>query len=96
MGSEMCIRDSMYVSAVMYPISLIKEKLVLPEKGIDYAWLIDYNPMAQIIEMGRYLILNEGTVSHFGMVYTGLVSVVVLLLGVVIFNKTEKSFIDTI
>ena len=86
----------MYMSAVMYPIALIKEKLVLPEKGIDYAWAIDYNPMAHIIEMGRYLILNEGTVSRFGMVYTGLISVVILLLGVVIFNKTEKSFIDTI
>ena len=80
----------MYMSAVMYPIDLMKEKLN------DYSWIVDYNPMAQIIEMGRFMILNEGTVSAFGIIYTFSFSIMVLLLGAIIFNKTEKSFIDTI
>jgi lipopolysaccharide transport system permease protein len=80
----------MYMSAVMYPINLMKDKLN------DYSWIVEYNPMAHIIEMGRFLILNEGTVSLFGILYTVSFSIVVLLLGIVIFNRTEKSFIDTI
>ena len=86
----------MYMSAVMYPISLMREKLINIEKGFDYSWLIDYNPLAYIIEMSRFLILNEGSVSQFGIVYTTLISIIILFFGIVIFNKTEKSFIDTI
>jgi lipopolysaccharide transport system permease protein len=80
----------MYMSAVMYPIDLMKVKLN------DYSWIVDYNPMAHIIEMGRFMILNEGTVTLFGVIYTVSFSIIVLLLGAIIFNRTEKSFIDTI
>jgi lipopolysaccharide transport system permease protein len=55
-----------------------------------------YNPMGYIIEMARYLLLNEGNVSQFGILYTIISSIVALLLGILIFNKTEKTFIDTI
>ena len=80
----------MYVSAVMYPIALIKEKL--PE----YGWLVEYNPLAYIIEASRYMLLNEGELSLFGVLYTIIVTVVVFFIGLLIFNKTEKSFIDTV
>ncbi|NQY29495.1 MAG: ABC transporter permease [Flavobacteriaceae bacterium] len=80
----------MYMSAVMYPISLIKEKLV------EYAWAVEYNPMAHIIEAARYMLLGEGEISVFGLLYTAIVTLVILMMGIVIFNKTEKTFIDTI
>jgi len=80
----------MYVSAVMYPMALIKEKL--PQLG----WLIEYNPLAYVVETARYILLNEGTVSIGGLVYTGVITVLLFLLGLVIFNRTEKSFIDTV
>ena len=86
----------MYMSAVMYPINLMKEKLVNVEEGFDYSWLIDYNPLAHIIETSRYVILGDGTVSQFGVIYTASISIIILFIGIVIFNKTEKSFIDTI
>ena len=41
----------MYLSAVMYPMALLKEKL--PE----YGWLVQYNPLAYIIETARYMFL---------------------------------------
>ena len=78
----------MYISMVVIPLSLFQEK------GVE--WLVMYNPMAYIIEMARYLLLNEGNVSQFGILYTIISSIVALLLGILIFNKTEKTFIDTI
>ncbi|WP_442787013.1 ABC transporter permease [Flavobacterium suncheonense] len=80
----------MYVSAVMYPMALVKEKL--PQLG----WLIEYNPLAYVVETSRYLLLGEGSVSAWGLTYTVVVSVVVFFLGLVVFNRTEKSFIDTV
>lgn len=80
----------MYVSAVMYPMALIKEKLP------NYGWLIQYNPLAYVIETTRYMLLNVGQVSILGLSYTFLVTVVVFFVGLLIFNKTEKSFIDTV
>lgn len=80
----------MYLSAVMYPIALIDEKLP------NYSWLVQYNPMAHIIETARYMLLNDGTFSWFWMGYTLLFTLIAFLLGIIIFNKTEKSFIDTV
>jgi lipopolysaccharide transport system permease protein len=80
----------MYLSAVMYPMALIKEKLP------SYGWLVQYNPLAYIIETARYMLLNVGHISIGGLGYTFLVTVIVFFIGVLIFNKTEKSFIDTV
>lgn len=80
----------MYVSAVMYPMALIKEKLP------NYGWLIQYNPLAYVIETTRYMLLNVGQVSIIGLSYTLLVTVLVFFVGLLVFNKTEKSFIDTV
>lgn len=80
----------MYVSAVMYPMSLLKEKLP------DYGWLIQYNPLAYVIETARYLLLHEGNISVYGLLYTITVTIVVFFVGLLIFNKTEKRFIDTV
>jgi lipopolysaccharide transport system permease protein len=80
----------MYISAVMYPMNLMKEKL--PQLG----WIIEYNPLAYIVETSRYILLNEGTISISGLIYTVSVTVIIFLIGLIVFNRTEKSFIDTI
>lgn len=80
----------MYVSAVVYPMALIKEKMP------DYAWIVVYNPLAYVIETTRYMLLNVGQVSVLGLLYTTVITVVLFLIGVLIFNKTEKKFIDTV
>lgn len=81
----------MYVSAVPYPVSEAKAKF--PE---TIALLVEYNPLTQIIEGFRYMLLNTGTFSWFGFTYTLVISIVLFLIGLIIFNKTEKSFIDTV
>jgi lipopolysaccharide transport system permease protein len=80
----------MYLSAVMYPMALLKEKLP------SFGWLIEYNPLAYIIETSRYLLLKEGDISGFGMIYTVVITFAIVVVGLLIFNKTEKSFIDTV
>ncbi len=86
----------MYVSVVMYPLSLITQKISEGKIPQFVGDVIIYNPMTQVIESARYMLLNEGSFSYLGFLYTGVVSSIVLLLGLVIFNKTEKSFIDTV
>lgn len=80
----------MYISAVMYPMELIKEKL--PKFG----WIVEYNPLAYVIETSRYMLLNIGSISILGLVYTMIITIVVFFIGLLIFNRTEKSFIDTV
>lgn len=80
----------MYLSAVMYPMELIKDKLP------SYGWLVEYNPLAYIIETARYMLLNVGQVSILGLVYTLFITITVFFIGLLVFNKTEKSFIDTV
>ena len=78
----------MYISLVSLPYNLFVIN--------DLTWAVDYNPMAHIIELSRYVLLGEGTVSLFGVVYTLISSISVLFIGILVFNKTEKTFIDTI
>ena len=80
----------MYVSAVVYPMSLIQEKMP------DYAWIVKYNPLAYCIETTRYMLLGVGELPVWGMIYTLTVTVVVFFIGLLLFNHTEKSFIDTV
>jgi lipopolysaccharide transport system permease protein len=80
----------MYGSAVMYPLSYFKERL--PE----YSWLVEYNPMTTIIELFRYMTLGVGDFSLKNLLYVGVISIVTFLIGLIIFNKTEKTFIDTV
>ena len=77
----------MYGTTVIYPLSAAPEK---------YKKIIELNPMTGIIEAFRFAFLGKGEFSVWSIGYSVLVTIVVLFLGVVIFNKTEKNFVDTI
>lgn len=80
----------MYVSGVFYPMSLIHSKMP------HYAWIIQYNPVAYIIETARYMLLGIGEFPVGGMLYTLILTFCIFITGVLLFNRTEKSFIDTV
>ncbi|WP_157209011.1 ABC transporter permease [Mariniflexile maritimum] len=80
----------MYISAVVYPMALVEQKMP------DFVWLVKYNPLAYIIETTRYMVLNIGALPYWGLVYTFIITVAVFFMGLLLFNKTEKSFIDTV
>jgi len=81
----------MYMSAVPYPLSEARKKF--PE---SVATFVEYNPLSQIIEGFRYMLLNTGSFRWSGFLYTLVLSAVLFLVGLVVFNRTEKSFIDTV
>jgi lipopolysaccharide transport system permease protein len=80
----------MYVSAVMYPVSFFVGKLP------KYAWIVEYNPLSFVIETVRYMLLNIGEFNLNMFLYTLLNTVIILISGILIFNKAEKNFIDTV
>ncbi|MFD2939576.1 ABC transporter permease [Flavobacterium notoginsengisoli] len=80
----------MYLSAVMYPIELVKSKLP------KYGWIVEYNPLAYIVETSRFMLLNVGDISFLGLSYTVVITVAAFFIGLLVFNKTEKNFIDTV
>jgi lipopolysaccharide transport system permease protein len=77
----------MYTTTVIYPLSSAPEK---------YKTLISLNPMTGIIEAFRYAFLGHGQISVYTLGYSTLFTILVMLLGLLIFNKTEKTFIDTV
>ncbi|WMX15203.1 ABC transporter permease [Aureispira sp. CCB-E] len=77
----------MYATPIIYPMSLIEGQLKLA---------IALNPLAHVIEAFKYSFLGEGELSIIGLTYSTIFATVVLLIGILIFNKTEKSFVDTI
>ena len=80
----------LYISAVPYPLKEVENKI--PE----YAWVVSYNPLAHVIEGFRYIILNTGIFSWSWFIFTLLFSVILFLIGLVLFNRSEKIFIDTV
>jgi lipopolysaccharide transport system permease protein len=81
----------MYVSAVPYPLSEARAQF-----PVWVARLVELNPLTQITEGFRKMLLDTGTFAWTSFGYTALISMVVFLVGLVIFNRTEKQFIDTV
>jgi len=77
----------MYTTTVIYPLSAAPLK---------YKHIIELNPMTGIIEAFRFSFLGKGEFSTWSIGYSALVTVFVLIIGIVIFNKTEKTFVDTV
>lgn len=86
----------MYASAVMYPISLIKQKVSDGTLPKIFGYLVEYNPMSSVIELNRNILLSTGDFSWGKIIYALVISIFFFLLGLIIFNRTEKTFIDTV
>jgi len=77
----------MYGTTVIYPLSAAPEK---------YKKIIELNPMTGIIEAFRFGFLGKGEFTLWSISYSVIITLIVLFFGIVIFNKTEKNFVDTI
>lgn len=77
----------MYATPVVYPLSVIPE---------EYKTFLVLNPLTGIFECFRYAFLGTGSFEPSMLVYSFIVAVVILGIGTIVFNKVEKSFIDTV
>jgi lipopolysaccharide transport system permease protein len=77
----------MYATTVIYPLSAAPAK---------YRWLIQLNPMTAIIETFRYGFLGRGSFEWLSLGYASLITGIVLVVGILVFNVVEKNFVDTV
>ena len=77
----------MYASPIVYPLSVVPEK---------YKVIITANPMTPIIEGFRIAFTNSGSLEFNLYIYSLLFSFFIFGIGLLVFNKVEKSFIDTV
>jgi lipopolysaccharide transport system permease protein len=77
----------MYATTVIYPLSSAPEKYK--------AW-IAYNPMTAVIETFRYGFLGQGEFTWYYLSVCAGITLSITMVGILIFNKVEKTFIDTV
>ena len=79
----------MYASPVVYPLSMLDES---PRLKV----LVELNPMTAPIEVFRAATLGTGSVSAGSILYSVVFTIAALVLGVVLFSRIEKTFMDTV
>jgi len=77
----------MYAVPIIYPLSYVS-----PKKR----WIMELNPMTSVIETFKYSFIGKGTFSINALAISFIASIIILLLGTLIFNKVEKRFMDTV
>jgi len=77
----------MYATPVIYPVSSIPER---------FQWIILANPMTSIVEAFRYAFLGAGSVNSMQLLYSFGFMVVIVAVGITIFNRVEQTFMDTV
>ncbi|WP_294211747.1 ABC transporter permease [uncultured Chryseobacterium sp.] len=80
----------MWFTPVILPTSLVKQKLG------SYGYFADLNPLTPIFECFKYGFIGSGDFNLTRLMISFVFIIIVLLLGILIFNKSEKSFIDTV
>lgn len=84
----------MYATPIVYPLSLVKGKMVA---GLDMYTVMRLNPVTPVLETFKYGFLGAGEFIGWGwLAYSFLFMVALIGFGIVIFNKTQKSFMDTV
>ena len=80
----------MYATPVIYPLSVMKQNY--PDK----IWVIVANPLTAIIETFKYGFTGVGVFEWNYLLYSFVMSIAVLLLGIIVFNRVQKNFMDVI
>ncbi|HYO47094.1 MAG TPA: ABC transporter permease [Gemmatimonadota bacterium] len=77
----------MYLTPVVYPLSAVPKR---------YRLLVSANPLTPIVEGFRFAFLGAGSVGPGDLAYSAIWTIVILLVGVLIFNRVERTFMDTV
>jgi lipopolysaccharide transport system permease protein len=77
----------LYLTPVIYPVSILSG---------NFKKIIHLNPLSSIIEVFRFGFLGSGDISLPWLGYSAVVCILFFMLGLVIFNRTEKNVMDTV
>jgi lipopolysaccharide transport system permease protein len=77
----------MYATPIVYPLSSISEKYKI--------WIL-INPLTSVIETFRFALLGSGTFNIFQLLYSTIFAFAIVIIGILLFNRVEKTFIDTV
>jgi lipopolysaccharide transport system permease protein len=77
----------MYATPVIYPLNSVP---------VQYRYIVNANPITPIVETFRYAFLGSGSFNSMHLVYSFFLMIVCMFLGVIIFNKVEQNFMDTV
>ena len=77
----------MYATPVIYPLSVAGER---------FKWALELNPLTPIFEAFKYGCLSCGSLSWGGLLYSTVFMLVTLFLAVILFNRVERTFMDTV
>ncbi len=84
----------MYATPIVYPLSRVAGR---QKWGIDVADIMCLNPVTPVIETFKYGALSAGEFVGWGwLAYSFVFMLVLLTIGILIFNKVQKSFMDTV
>lgn len=84
----------MYATPVVYPLSQVRGKSLI---GIDLATAMSLNPVTPIVETFKYGFLGAGEfIGWAWLAYSFVFMLLLLALGIIIFNRVEKTFMDTV
>jgi lipopolysaccharide transport system permease protein len=78
----------MYGTPIAYPLSYLDSQ--------GFGRIARLNPMTSIVEAFRYILFEHGTFSFYDVCYSMIFMLAAMLVGMVLFNKIEKNFIDTV
>lgn len=81
------VRLWMYATPVIYPLSQIPAQ---------YQPFVAINPMTAVVEYFRYGLLGAGTISTNHLLYSVGFTILVVFTGIILFNRIEKNFMDTV
>ncbi len=83
----------MYMTPVVYPTSLLIDKITAAGYPM---WMAYINPLTGLFDIFKYAFLGEGVIYWWGIAWSCVFAVFIYIFGLVVFNRTEKSFMDTI
>lgn len=78
----------MYATPIIYPMSVAADK--------SYGWVLKINPLSSIFESFRYAVTGVGSMDWMGLLYCTGCLCVTMVIGLLLFSKAERNFIDTV
>lgn len=77
----------MYATPIIYPLSAAGDK---------FRWALELNPLTPVFEAFKFGVLGSGSLSWGGLLYSFVFMLVMLFFSIIIFNRVERNFMDTV